>query len=150
MVSVPEGDSLTVQKTDGSHHKLRLYGVDAPESGQAWSEASQQAVSELAMNKWVEVNEQYKGQYQRIVAIVTLPDGRVLQEVMLEGGITWVDERYCKQPVCDNWRQKMAAARTARRGLWHALSPTPPWEWHKGLDQEKKDKSREGRANKWF
>lgn len=43
----------------------------------------------------------------------------------------WVDDRYCKLPVCDLWRLHQREARAARRGLWADPDPVPPWTWRK-------------------
>ena len=136
VVKVPDGDSLTVRTTDGAYHRLRLYGIDSPEKNQDWGEQARKAAFSLAINRLVDVEVLYYDQYNRMVAIVTLPSGRILQEVMLEKGMSWVYEGYCKHDFCDKWRIKMENARSSRRGLWQEVYPYPPWEWRKAKRKE--------------
>lgn len=137
VVRVSDGDSITVRTDDGVSHKLRLYGVDSPEINQDWGKAAKKTAFTHAINRTVEVTPLYQDQYGRAVAIVTLPDGRILQEVMLDAGMAWVYDRYCQETFCDGWRVKMNHARASRRGLWQEIYPYPPWEWRKAKRQEK-------------
>ncbi len=136
VVKVPDGDSLTVRAEDGTYHRLRLYGIDTPEKNQDWGEQAKNTAFSLAINRLVNVEVLYYDQYDRMISIVTLPSGRVLQEVLLEKGMAWVYERHCKHDVCDKWRIKMENARASRRGLWQEIYPYPPWEWRKVKRQE--------------
>ncbi len=142
VVRVSDGDSITVRTEDGVSHKLRLYGVDSPEIKQDWGKEARKVAFTHAINRLVEVTPLYRDKYKRIVAIVTLPDGRILQEVMLDAGMAWVYERYCKEAFCESWRVKMNHARASRRGLWQEIYPYPPWEWRKAKRQE-------ANAKKW-
>ncbi len=51
---VSDGDTITVMH-NGHGEKIRLYGIDAPEKGQAFGNKSKQFVSSLAFGKVVEV-----------------------------------------------------------------------------------------------
>lgn len=63
--------------------------------------------------------------------IVLLEDMLVIQDALVSAGLAWVDDRYCKLPVCDLWRLHQREARAARRGLWADPDPVPPWTWRK-------------------
>jgi len=136
VVRVADGDTLTVKTDDGVTHRLRLYGVDSPEISQDWGREAQRLAFKQAINRLVEVQTMYRDRYKRIVAVVRLPDGRVLQDVMLDAGMAWVYEQHCKEAFCDGWRIKMRNARASRRGLWQEIYPYPPWEWRKAKWQE--------------
>lgn len=131
VVRVSDGDSITVRTDAGVSRKLRLYGVDSPEINQDWGRQARQVAFTHAINRIVEVMPVYKDKYKRTVAIVVLPDGRILQEVMLDAGMAWVYDRYCQEDFCDGWRVRMQNARASRRGLWQEIYPYPPWEWRK-------------------
>ena len=54
-----------------------------------------------------------------------------LSEAMLQAGLAWVYETYCREERCQDWRELQEEARRQRLGLWADRSPTPPWEWRK-------------------
>jgi hypothetical protein len=60
--------------------KLRLHGIDAPESGQDFGVRAKAAAAELAFGKVVTVRLLGTDRYHRGVALVVLPDGRLLAE----------------------------------------------------------------------
>ena len=122
-------DGDTFELTDTT--KIRLYGMDCPEGGQAYGYEATDFVRELVQKQAVGIEIVSKDRYGRSVALVFLPDGSSVQAALLEAGLAWVAPRYCKKPICQDWQQKEDAARTAGRGLWQEPSPVPPWEWRK-------------------
>ena len=75
---------------------------------------------------------QTRKSYKREVAgVVLLDDMIVLQDALISAGLAWVDDRYCNMAVCNQWRQHQTDAKAARRGLWAAGSPVPPWTWRR-------------------
>jgi micrococcal nuclease len=75
-VGISDGDSLTVLTAAKKQVKVRLYGVDAPETGQDFGSRAKQAASDLAFGKDVTIRELDKDRYGRTVAKAILPDGR--------------------------------------------------------------------------
>lgn len=51
VVGVTDGDTLTVLTGEKRQVKIRLAGIDAPESGQNFGQKAKQAASELAFGK---------------------------------------------------------------------------------------------------
>src|SRR4051794_13231187 len=47
VVSIADGDTVTVLDADDIQHRIRLSGIDAPESHQAFGSRSKQSLSEL-------------------------------------------------------------------------------------------------------
>ena len=45
MVSISDGDTITVLDDIKTQHKIRFAGIDAPEKGQAFGERSKQSLS---------------------------------------------------------------------------------------------------------
>ena len=78
VVGISDGDTLVVLKADKTQVKIRLWGVDAPETGQDFGSRAKQAASELAFGKDVTIREVDKDCSGRTVAEVILPDGRSL------------------------------------------------------------------------
>ena len=75
VVGVSDGDTLTVLTAEKRQVKVRLHGVDAPETGQDFGTRAKQAASELAFCKEVNVREEDRDRYGRTVAEVILPEG---------------------------------------------------------------------------
>ncbi|MDR2075621.1 MAG: thermonuclease family protein [Desulfovibrio sp.] len=130
IVAVTDGDTLTVEPAKGGDRiKVRLHGIDAPESRQPYGQAAKGFVNGIALYKRAEVDAKSRDRYGRTVAIVTVPGKGVLQELLLDAGLAWVYPQYCKS--CSAWEARQAAARKARKGLWADSDPVPPWKWRK-------------------
>ena len=50
IVGMTDGDTITLLDMDNRQHKIRLDGIDAPESGQPFGRASKQHLAELLAN----------------------------------------------------------------------------------------------------
>lgn len=130
VLSVHDGDSLRLRRADGQGMAVRLYGVDCPELGQPYGEAARDLTRRL-VGRSVIVRPTGGKSWRREVAVVLLQSGRSLQSALVEAGLAWVDDRFCRSPDCDDWRQAQARARAARRGLWADADPMPPWQWRR-------------------
>jgi hypothetical protein len=75
----------------------------------------------------VTVRPREHDRYGRLVAEVTLPDGRVLNEELVRQGWAWWYRRYA--PDNATLATLESEAREARRGLWADQKPMAPWEW---------------------
>lgn len=131
VVSVADGDTLIVVTTGGEVRKIRLYGIDCPESLQAWGKEAAVFSRSLVLFAEVSLEEMDTDQYGRSVAIVTLADGRVLNEELLQQGYAWVYSGYCKAARCRYWQSLENAARNKKIGLWRDKKPVPPWRWRR-------------------
>lgn len=125
VVAVADGDTITVLRGHDSV-KVRLYGVDAPESGDAFSNVSKRFTSEMVFGKTVRVEGADQDRYGRLIARVTLADGRGLSQELVRSGCAWWYRRYA--PSDGELDRLEAEARLARRGLWSDPNPVPPWE----------------------
>lgn len=131
VVSVADGDTLTVFMQDGRWERVRLYGVDCPETGQRGGADAAAFTGELALFEKAEVAVIDTDRYGRSVAIVTLPDGVSLNEALVRNGHAWVYGAYCAIPQCLHWKALEKEARKEKRGLWKEERPVPPWRWRK-------------------
>jgi micrococcal nuclease len=130
VVSISDGDTLTVLKADRTQVKIRLHGIDAPESGQDFGSRAKQAASDLAFGKTVTIRERAKDRYGRTVAEVILPDGRSLNHVMVGQGMAWWYRQYAPNDL--ELAGLETEAKAAHRGLWSQPGAVPPWCWRKG------------------
>lgn len=71
--------TVTVLTEAKEQVRVRLYGIDTPESKQPFGSKATQFVRDLAaLNQNVEVDVRDIDQYDRTVAVIILPDGRNL------------------------------------------------------------------------
>lgn len=129
--SVHDGDSIQVRRKSGSLVNVRLYGIDAPELMQPSGRDAQKLLASLAARRPLNVQPVDKDRYGRTVALVRLPDGTLLNEVMVAEGLAWVYDQYCQEALCPGLRELESQARTERRGLWAVANPTRPSEWRR-------------------
>lgn len=131
VVGISDGDTITVLTNEKHQVKVRLYGVDCPESKQAYGTRARQSTSNHVFGKHVRVEIADTDRYGRTVGIVTTPGGAVLNRELLAEGMAWLYTAYCKAPICGEWKREEEAARQKKVGLWAEASPTPPWEYRK-------------------
>lgn len=125
VVGVYDGDILTVLH-DGVGKRIRLKGIDAPEKDQAFGWRARNVTSELAFGKTVRVVPHEVDKYGRTAAEVILPDGRVLNELLIQAGMAWWNRKDSDSHILQDLE---AEARKERQGLWADSHPIPPWEW---------------------
>lgn len=127
-LKVIDGDTLYVKLTDNSSMKIRLYGVDTPETKQTYGPKAKQFTELFVKDKSLTVNSFKKDIYGRTIAEV-LVDGKSLNASLIETGNAWVYTAYCKREVCKNWMLLQEAARQNKVGLWKYKKPVAPWIW---------------------
>jgi endonuclease YncB( thermonuclease family) len=120
VVGVSDGDTITVLR-GRTLVKIRLHGIDAPETGQDFGTRAKQAASELAFGEVVTVQPRGTDRYGRTVAVVLLPDGRNLNHELVRSGYAWWYRTYAPGDATLAWLE--TEARGARRGLWSQASP---------------------------
>ncbi|AOY57311.1 thermonuclease family protein [Desulfococcus multivorans] len=130
VVGISDGDTITVLQ-DRRQYKIRLAGIDTPESHQDFGTKAKQFTSDRVFKKQVRVEEKDVDRYGRIVGMVYYDD-RCLNEDLVRAGYAWVYRQYCKYPVCSQWLGYEDEARQKGIGLWAGPEPTPPWEFRRG------------------
>ena len=130
VVGISDGDTITVLTADKTQHRIRLWGIDAPETGQDFGSRAKQAASSLAFGKQVTIRARDTDRYGRTVAEVILPDGRSLNHEMVRQRMAWRYRRYAPQDA--ELARLESRAKAARIGLWTQPNPVPPWSWRHG------------------
>jgi len=128
VVDVHDGDTITVLDAAKAQHKVRLAGIDAPESKQAFGEASRKSLAGLVAGKEVVVDVEGRDRYGREIGRVRVGEVDANLE-QVKAGMAWHYLRYA--PKAADLAAAEKAARTARAGLWADSAPTPPWDWRK-------------------
>jgi endonuclease YncB( thermonuclease family) len=126
---VYDGDTITVSG-EGKELKVRLYGIDTPESTQWYGQNAKQFASSQLFGKTVSVDPIDIDRYGRTVALVSVGD-LVINRLLVEYGYAWVYDRYCRKSFCAEWKQLEEEARISKRGLWKNPNAIPPWKYRK-------------------
>lgn len=148
VVSVADGDTLTVLDTNKQQHKIRLSGIDAPEKTQPFGERSKQNLAKMVFNKDVSVVGDKHDRYGRIVGKVmlqpakcpTCPKTLDAGHAQITAGLAWWYRKYAKEQSHQDrgsYESDEQEARARRIGLWRDAKPVPPWEWRKSQRQGK-------------
>jgi len=128
VVGVSDGDTVKVLDATKTQHRIRLYGIDAPESHQAFGQRSKQLMSSLVFNKNVRVEYTEKDQYGRLLGTVYLGSININLE-MVKAGLAWHYVYFAKN--AKDIAQAEAGAREKKLGLWADPNPTPPWDFRR-------------------
>ena len=126
VLSVYDGDTLTVLVND-VREKVRLSGIDCPESDQPFGSQATQLAKQLALEKTVTVTDFGRDKYHRMLGEIVLPDGRMLNQELVREGFCWWYRKYA--PGDTTLERLETEARAAKRGLWTDANPVSPWEW---------------------
>lgn len=124
VVSVHDGDTLTAQCAD-QRLKVRLAEIDAPERGQPYSRRSTDHLKAICLGKSATLRGDHLDKYRRTLARVTCA-GVDANAEQVRSGYAWAFTQYLTDPDIATLE---TAAKDARRGLWRAQNPIPPWEF---------------------
>lgn len=126
---VLDGDTLEIGRT-----RVRLHGIDAPESrqscvadGRRWpcGERATRALASRIGSRTVNCEERDRDRYGRSVGVCR-EAGEDLNAWMVRQGWALAYRRYSRAYVAEE-----SEARTARRGMWRG-DFVKPWDWRRG------------------
>ncbi len=138
VIRISDGDTLVGLDSENRQVKIRLHGVDAPETGQPFGNVARKALTDLIAEKTVSVEEVDRDRYGRVVGRVTIA-GKLVNAEMVRAGLAW---RYVQFDRRNEFGALEDEARRHRRGLWADAHPIAPWEWRK----TEKDRKTAGKA----
>jgi len=133
--SITDGDTIVVRTAEAEDITIRLFGIDAPESGQEGGEAAAKALSPI-QGRQVTIREMDSDSESGMAALVEC-DGESVNLDQVKKGQAWYYPEACQeQPICGELEKAEKEAREAKRGLWskgwfweNKGEPVPPWEW---------------------
>ena len=126
IVKVLDGDTYDLLLADNTKIRIRMEGIDAPESGMPYGRKATDYLKALTQNqKTVKVSLSNKDQYGRYVSYTYLEDGRELSREMIKAGYAWHYKQYNKDKELADLEKE---ARDAKRGLWQDKTPVAPWD----------------------
>lgn len=133
VVKVADGDTVTVLDADQVQHRVRLAGIDAPESNQPFGQAAKEALVKRVAGRTVAVEWHKRDQYDRLIGKV-ISDGTDAGLAQVRAGLAWWYRRFAtEQTPVDRtiYEDAEAKAKASRRGLWSGPDPVAPWDWCK-------------------
>jgi endonuclease YncB( thermonuclease family) len=133
VIRVSDGDTFTGLDAENRQVKVRLHGIDAPESKQAFGTVARKVLADLIAGNVVSVEEVDRDRYGRIVGRVTV-GGKLVNAEQVRAGMAW---RYVTYDKRNEFGALEDDARWHRRGLWADPRPVAPWEWRKGEKERK-------------
>lgn len=132
VVRVSDGDTVTLQTQD-STIKIRLAGIDAPETKMPHGPQAKAHLSALVLGRQVQAIAQKKDRYGRTIATLML-NTKDVNLAMVQAGMAWHYKQYEREQSATDaaaYAQSEAKARTQGVGLWQLVMPIPPWEWRR-------------------
>lgn len=131
VIAVADGDTVTVLDADRQRHKIRLAGIDAPESRQAYGQRARSSLRDLLDGRQVQVSYDKTDRYGRLVGKIEL-EGRDINLEQLRRGLAWHYKKYeAEQSPEDRqlYAQAQEQAQAARLGLWRDPAAQAPWDY---------------------
>ena len=127
IVGVVDGDTVVLLDPTLKQYRVRLQGIDAPESKQPFGQRSKQSLSNLVYGRQVVAECTKQDKYKRSVCKIVV-DGK-------DANLAWWYRTYAKEQMAADrvaYESAEITAREAKRGLWTDAAPVAPWDWRKG------------------
>ena len=122
VVGVYDGDTVTCLDEAGQQQKVRLAGIDAPESSQSYGRDSREALAGMVFGRTVEVVDAGRDANGTWLGRLFV-DGQDVNRQMVATGNAWADPA-AADPA---FAAAQTDAQTRSLGLWAQPNPTPPW-----------------------
>ncbi len=137
VISVADGDTLTLvietKNPDGEpareFRRIRLDGIDSPETKQAFGIEAKRALEQRALDKQLTATVTDTDRYGRTVARLHRKKGDDLNVELVAKGYAWWYRRYAPNDKALEKAEK--AAKSAKIGLWSLPKPIPPWDYRR-------------------
>ena len=145
VTKVSDGDSIHVTTPEQTILKVRLYGIDAPETpkinsntghinkpGQPYGEESWKALRSKIIRKQVRLEILDIDKYRRMVCMVWL-DNRNINMEMIREGYAEAFVEYLNEPYRNQFMSAQREAHSAKRGIWSLPNYERPRDFRKRL-----------------
>ncbi|MDA8126580.1 MAG: thermonuclease family protein [Deltaproteobacteria bacterium] len=123
ITKITDGDTVQAVTPEGTKLKVRLYGIDAPETakgkipGEPFGNDARDYLTSLVSHQTVRVEIRDIDRYRRMVAIIWLNERNVNLE-MVSAGMAEAYGEYLKQPYRAPFLQAEKEAKTQGKGIW--------------------------------
>jgi len=143
LTKVSDGDTIQIVDQLGTRVKVRLYGIDAPETekrnrktglfskpGQPYGEEAFGALKRKVGAQRVRAEVVDIDRYRRAVSVVWLGKRNINQEMVREGA-AWAYRQYLDRPHASEYIRAEEEARREGLRLWRQGNPQAPWEFRR-------------------
>lgn len=131
VISVADGDTITIVDEDRKQHKIRLVGIDAPEIHQSFGIESRNTLKEVVLNRDVKVETSKTDKYGRSVGKLIFK-GKDISLSQVQNGMAWVYTEYLKELSVGDASLYLDAEMKSKSeglGIWSSDKPIEPWIW---------------------
>ena len=125
VVKVIDGDTIDVLDSTNTKHRIRFYGIDAPESKQSYGQKAREFLASMIASKNVKVIIKDKDRYGRNIGKVLL-NGTDINREMVANGYAHAYKEYSKEYVSEE-----ADAKAFKLGLWQDKYPIKPSDFRR-------------------
>lgn len=127
VVRVIDGDTIELLDTRKQKHRIRFWGIDAPETttNQPFGKKAKEILATKIAGKEIKATIKDKDKYGRTIAKIEL-NGEDINKFMVASGLAWAYTYYT-----DAYKNDEKKAREAKIGLWVDKNPIEPYEWRK-------------------
>jgi len=143
---ITDGDTIHVVTAEQTKLKVRLYGIDCPETekinhqsgkvskpGQPYGEEAKNALASAISGQEVTLEVMDTDRYKRIVCIVWY-QGRNINLEMVSAGLAEAFVEYLKPPYRNTFIQAQREAKAAGHGIWSLPDYESPGNFRKRLN----------------
>jgi endonuclease YncB( thermonuclease family) len=127
VIAVQDGNTLTIQASDGETYEVLLFGIDSPELGQAHGKDAKLFLEKMVLKKKVTVKFHGKDRTGKRLAVILLKNEEDPRVELLKEGLAWTVEKNAPQEL----EPYIRWARAKKKGLWEEETPTPPWQFRR-------------------
>ncbi len=131
IVGVTDGDTVTLLDAHHTQTKIRLAGIDAPESRMPYGQKAKAYLATLVFGKDVVAVTSKLDRYGRTIATLMVA-GQDTNLAMVQAGLAWHYKQYAREQQKAEamaYAQAEVLARTRGLGLWQDADPVAPWDW---------------------
>jgi micrococcal nuclease len=145
VTKVSDGDTIQVTTLEQTKLRVRLYGIDAPETpkinqrtgrvnkpGQFYGKESWKALEGKILEHHVRLDITDIDRYKRMVGVIWIGDRNINLEMVQEGYAEAYVE-YLKEPYRAQFIRAEKEARSAKRGIWALPGYERPKDFRKRL-----------------
>lgn len=129
VIEVSSGDKLTLLDTTHTIHKVRLIGIDAPESSQPYGKQSRDSLFSQVYGKKVVVIT-YERNYSNLLIGKVFLNKKEINLQQIRHGMAWASYNYVKELSFEDQNTYLVSqsqAKIKRMGLWRDNCPIEPW-----------------------
>jgi micrococcal nuclease len=127
VIKITDGDTIVVLTDNKEQVKIRLEGIDCPESKQDFGQKAKQATADLCFGKQVNVVKSGEDRYGRTLGFVYIGD-KCINKELLKQGLAWHYKYFNKDEELAKLEQE---SKEKKIGLWSQPNPVAPWDYRR-------------------